>query len=1128
MQPMTDSHPYADHPLNNQHKCVGLMFGSMASAYMSAIMLGASDYAQQHGYNMISFSGGPFANPEPDASQRDRLFDVPHPALFDGLIVTMGSLSRYIDEKTKQAFLARYTHLPIVNIGSHIDGISNVRVDNAYAYRDLMRHLIKVHGYRKIAFSSGPVNHESSNEKLRAYCDVLLEYDIEFNPDYIFHGNLTGNLTDCGVSASLDERHLELDAIVAVNDVQAFLIMDALKQRGLRVPQDIAVTGCMGTAESFYSDPPLTTIKEPMYELGRSAAEAVIAQIEGRAKLAQIVVPNMAIIRQSCGCDENNTVSFQAQKTQNLTQTVLSIAQKTKDNLGIVLDLDEMHRIAHDLETANTSAAISPVLDQLEVILTSHVRRDAILGWLAAIPPMLIYLAEQHFPEQATLPHHLRLEKMLNRIMQKVFVFRNGQSEKYINSFRELSICLNVAFNIEVIKTLLVREMKISDFSVNVFEDKNDVTGFVHNVLSIRNQQLSPVPKDENLFPAHQLLPRSTAPYVSPFNLIVLPMLFRSEAIGYIVMNVHERKGVVYENLQSLISGALKNETQIQELKEAEEKFSDIAHSTSDWLWEIDQEYRYTYCSSGVENVLGYSAEEMIGQTLFEHVIPSEQDYIYTVTKYLIPQQKPLQNLESINTHKEGHPVTLVVSGKPIIKNGECIGYRGAFKDTTAIKDQEFRIRQLAYHDMLTGLPNRTLFHDRLKMTLAMAQREHHSFAVLFLDLDRFKYVNDTLGHEAGDSLLKMVATRLQNCMRETDTLARLGGDEFTMILSNIEHIEAAANVAQRIVYALSAPIDIQGQTLFITTSIGIATYPHDGADTASLIKNADKAMYKAKEQGKNRYVFYDAQMGDKSQRRMLLESLLHQAIQHQLFTLHYQPQVSAHSGTIIGVEALIRLYTPDHGYISPLEFISLAEEVGLIEIIGLWVFETACRQAHAWEQAGYAQRVAINVSARQLKNPLLSTVFINIVQHFGVSPHLIEIEITENAVIDNEDTAKAILDELHAFGFKIAIDDFGTGYSSLSSLRKFPIDTVKIDRSFINDSTTNTDSAHIVSAIVHIAQSMQLNVIAEGVETIAQLNMLREIGCNEIQGYLFAKPVPAEQLSAQFSQGQFSLNPTQ
>ena len=371
-----------------------------------------------------------------------------------------------------------------------------------------------------------------------------------------------------------------------------------------------------------------------------------------------------------------------------------------------------------------------------------------------------------------------------------------------------------------------------------------------------------------------------------------------------------------------------------------------------------------------------------------------------------------------------------------------------------------------------------------------------------------------------------MVATRLKSCMRESDTLARLGGDEFTMILDNIDHIKSITTIAQRVVYALSAPIDLNGHTLFVTSSIGIATYPADGADTATLVKNADKAMYKAKEQGKNRYVFYDAQMGDKSHRRMEMENLLHQAIQYQLFTLHYQPQVCATSGAMIGAEALIRLHTPAHGFISPFEFIGLAEEVGLIEIIGLWVFETACKQARQWQLAGYEQRISVNVSARQLKNSLLSDVFINIAEHFGVAPHLLEIEITENAVIDNEETAKEILDKLHAFGFKIAIDDFGTGYSSLSSLRKFPIDTIKIDRSFINDATSNIDSAHIVSAIVHIAQSMQLSVIAEGVETIAQLEMLREIGCDEIQGYLFSKPVPAEQLDQLFKAGQFTLTP--
>lgn len=576
-----------------------------------------------------------------------------------------------------------------------------------------------------------------------------------------------------------------------------------------------------------------------------------------------------------------------------------------------------------------------------------------------------------------------------------------------------------------------------------------------------------------------------------------------------------DRKGVFYENLQALLASALKNEIQIQELKEAEEKFSDIAFSTSDWLWEVDANCRYTFCSDGVANVLGYEASEMIGRSLFDFVLPSETKYLEQMRDFLLPNMLPLVNLEHINIHKDGHQVDLVISGKPIIKKGQLLGYRGAFKDTTEVKAQENRIRQLAYNDTLTGLPNRTLFNDRLQMIMAHAQRKPHEFALLFLDLDHFKHINDTLGHDAGDMLLQVVAKRLSFCIRETDTLARLGGDEFTIIMSHIDRADDAVLIAKRIVKELNTPIEIRGHKLFITTSIGIAIYPIDGKTSPELLKNADKAMYKAKESGKNRFVFYDSQMDNQSNKRMQLEAILHKAMQDQAFELYYQPQVDAKTGHIVGTEALLRLLKTEIGPIPPGEFISLAEEIGLIEHIGLWVFETACTQAREWEKMGHPIRVAINVSARQLRNNYLAETFIEITRRLGLAAHLVEIEITENAVIENEANARKLLDAFSAEGYKIAIDDFGTGYSSLSSLKKFPIDTVKIDRSFIMDCVTHSDSANIVRAIVHMAHSLGLNTIAEGVETVEQLTLLQEIGCKEIQGYLFSRPVPVCELDA-------------
>lgn len=430
--------------------------------------------------------------------------------------------------------------------------------------------------------------------------------------------------------------------------------------------------------------------------------------------------------------------------------------------------------------------------------------------------------------------------------------------------------------------------------------------------------------------------------------------------------------------------------------------------------------------------------------------------------------------------------------------------YYLVYRDIAERRQAEDRLRVVATHDPLTALPNRTLLHEHLSHALAKAQRYNRQLAVLFIDLDRFKNVNDTLGHEAGDLLLQIAAQRLSDCVRETDTMARQGGDEFVVLMDELFDLGPVAGVCQRILDAMAKPFIVHGQEVLLTASIGISVYPEDGR---TLLKNADIAMYRAKEKGKNNYQFYSTQFDTYSVERLSLESSLSRAIERNEFTLHYQPKVDIVSGLITGMEALLRWQHPELGWISPARFIPLAEENGLILQIGAWVLKTACAQNQAWQRQGLRRlRVAVNLSARQFGVESLPRDIDAVLRESRLEAKDLEVEITESMVMSNPEQAVNMLRQLKGMGIHVAIDDFGTGYSSLAYLKRFPVDSVKVDRSFVEDLPGDLESAAIAQAIIVMAHSLRMRVVAEGVETEAQLRFLRGEGCDEMQGHHFSE----------------------
>jgi diguanylate cyclase (GGDEF)-like protein len=444
-------------------------------------------------------------------------------------------------------------------------------------------------------------------------------------------------------------------------------------------------------------------------------------------------------------------------------------------------------------------------------------------------------------------------------------------------------------------------------------------------------------------------------------------------------------------------------------------------------------------------------------------------------------------------------------------------------RDVSDRRKAEAEIARLAFYDTLTGLPNRLLFRDRLNQAILEAKRYNRQVALLFLDLDRFKRINDTLGHSVGDRLLIGVAERVTHALRRSDTvgragadldavtIARQGGDEFTIMLTNVDDASQVSRVARRLLTALAVPFGIEGHEIFVTGSIGIALYPMDGGDVETMQKNADTAMYEAKEHGRNTFQFYTQSMNSMAVQRLLIENHLNKAVERNELLLYYQPQVDIAHGTVSGLEALVRWQHSELGMVSPGEFIPLAEESGLIVSVGEWVIREACRQAVAWRRQGLPpMRISVNLSPFQLRDPRLASIIETALQVHGMDPKCLELEITESSIMKNVESALVTLNQMRELGVAIALDDFGTGYSSLAQLKRFPVDRLKIDRSFVKDIPGSADDQAIAKVIVLIGHNLGMNVLAEGVETQAQMTYLKECSCDEVQGYLFSPPLPA------------------
>lgn len=558
-------------------------------------------------------------------------------------------------------------------------------------------------------------------------------------------------------------------------------------------------------------------------------------------------------------------------------------------------------------------------------------------------------------------------------------------------------------------------------------------------------------------------------------------------------------------------------EAENQLLRTSEERFRTLTSASPFGVFQVDKDGYYVYVNQCWHDITGIQEETISDQSFFRALHPEDRHQTFKKWRYALKSHQDFR-AEFRLLHENGDEVNVICQAKPVYNHdGAFYGYLGSMADVSELKTMQLKMEKLALYDPLTELPNRRLFRNRLDKAIVVAQRTRKKLAVMFLDFDHFKKVNDSLGHDQGDELLVEMAKRFRFCTRQSDTVSRLGGDEFTLLVPEIAHRHEVDLLAKKLINTLRRPINLKGQQLSVTCSIGIALFPDDAADANTLMKNADLAMYRSKDQGRNLFSYFSEEMNLAITQQIRIENDLRHAIDNEELVLYFQPKINLHSELLVGYEALLRWQHPTDGLVSPGEFIPVAEDTGLITQIGQWVLESVCQKIPVFLEQGKMTpdcQVAVNLSAKQFHNPRLVKNIGDTLARYNINPGLIELEITESLLMTDIDSAIEKLKALRALGITLSIDDFGTGYSSFNYLKRLPIDIIKIDRSFVADIPSDKDDMEIVSAIIAMAHKLRLKVIAEGLETDEQKVFLYQNECDMAQGFLIGRPCPPDKLA--------------
>ncbi|AFZ69276.1 EAL domain-containing protein [Deinococcus peraridilitoris] len=981
--------------------------------YPTRLLAGIQSVLKQRGITSTIYQGGELRSEGHLYRKANDIYQLIRREQHQGLILFSQTLSRKDTSDELLQFIEPFADLPMVSIGRSIPGVPSVSIDNTPGMQALMEHLIKERDHRNFAFVRGVVGNLDSDEREWIFKDALAKHQLPFHPGLILNGDYDPQHAYAEVTRFLSSG-AQVDVIVSANDEMTEGITRALRERNLRIPEDVAVVGFDDSDDFRSAVPPLTTVRQPFFEQGRAAAEALLALIDHGSTPLEVRLDTQLIIRQSCG-----TSSRTALKPQHVAPSL--------DTQGWSHAPREQQQVFESLyqATLDPSKRAEFLLFWKNSITTSLQAHSDVNSWFDILQsvreklrPTLSGDTRADFDDL-----HASALSMLYSALKGTLTSRRARESSRAYLISQMSAAPTFEELLKGVDEYLTH-YGMQSFALVFYEPFGPTPANAARVVLARGM---PSPPAVGMFNPRGMLPDVMRAELARRNLMVAPLYTYDVHYGYVV---YERPNQVYFD----------DETPLRTVINA------LAHFNE------------------------RTAVKQYAQKLEHHSDILEQE-VKARTRQLEDEILEHQMLAR-------------------------------------------RLDHQANHDPLTGLPNRTFFTERLAYAIRQAEVSGYFTSLLFVDLDDFKGINDTLGHDVGDKVLITVAQRLQGCVRQEDLVARVGGDEFTVILP-LSGVGEATAVAQRILSAFAVPFEVGNRQFYLGASIGISVSQEAGLNAGTLQRHADMAMYRAKHR-KTGYEVFEPDMNRRTLERLQLASDLRRAVERQELELHYQPQVRLRDGELIGVEALLRWRHPERGMISPAQFIPLAEETGLIVPLGAWVLQEACRQGVEWANQGHASfRIAVNVSALQFeRDDFVSTVSASLAST-GFASERLELELTESIVMRDVRETTIRMEHLRQLGVSIAVDDFGTGYSSLSYLQRLPLNVLKIDRSFVQNLRDAENALPVVKAIVGLANHLGLSTLAEGVETDSELQLLLDVGCDFAQGYHFARPLPPGEILA-------------
>lgn len=1132
---------------------VGVLLPYVGGCYFTPLLAGAQRGARRRGARVVAFqtSGLEFSWPaEVDTTPLgwDRI---------DGWIGISDA------ETTDHYQRISAADKPLVTVSTRLAGhrSSAVLPDNHQGVADAIGHLLE-HGHRRIAFA-GALTHVDIRERYEAYLGALRDAGITPDSSLFFSSAGLLELDGRAIGTQLAAARLPCSAVVAGTDALAIGIVEAVQAAGYRVPHDLAIAGFDDIEPAQYTNPPLTTVHLPFDVLAERAADVLMAKLLDGVALPELMrVKGTLIRRHSCGCPIQRKQSFSPAQPapyeaerERFIDALLDIASAGRaldDKLSSEIRRQAAAIAAHLFDTISgkSGAFASDIREAWQQLL--HVAHDvetvekllslvedAAAAWLLAMGP--------NGPGHEGLQPALRSVRFeLMRAWGVVEQTRRRYADSNADANRKINLSL---IGVDLANTPALSWLRWTRMRHAVFGEWRPATTTAPRRLCIRSVFHSgpePVPLLGSEYLPAQFPNRELCDLIDDTDdaviIHVVPIAGRGQnrgllaVVGPIEIELTENTGNLElwaallgaamdrEELMASQRLAFEREREFAEtLRQSEERYALAAHGANDGLWDWDVASGRVYLSARWKSMLGHDEHE-IGAHVdawFSRVHEDDLAGLKDALEAHVGGRKTHIQHEYRMIHKDGHHVWVLCRGIVLFDaRGKPVRVAGSQTDITASKEAEEQLRRSALHDALTGLPNRALLMDRLEQAIARAQRAaDQRFAVLFLDLDHFKTLNDSLGHLAGDQLLVQIAARLGECLRSTDTVARLGGDEFAIIVADLENDETASTIAERIQVALGEPFELEGHRVFTSASVGITLSSDKYQRAADFLRDADTAMYRAKSQGRARHQLFDGRMHEQAMERLSVEAGMRRALERGELVLYYQPIVSLETGDVVGVEALIRWRHPERGLLVPADFLAVAEESGLIVPISDWVVRSACEQASLWQRL-QPMRISVNMPPQQLRHPSFVKLISDNLRRSGLSPSAIGLELVESSLIENREAIVDNLRQLRAMGVYIAVDDFGTGYSSLSYLKRLPIDALKIDRSFTQGIPSDVNDTAISTTIIAMARSLNLQVVAEGVETPEQAEFLRAHGCHTAQGYLFSRPLAANECLPFLEQG--------